>query len=351
MRKYYNPKPLLHMRDIDGEIPGFFLCFMNRTAGKTFNFCKEFIEDWRDNGHMTMMLYRDIDECGNGYNEFQKVLNKYPHLGKEMSTEPIGRFYHRMLLDGKTFGYCVSLKRPNKFKKHAPSDMHLIYNVYMDEATSEDGDYIPNEIANLQSLLLTIARGDGELSRYVRVVLTGNPVNIMNPYYIFFDLHKRLNHNTKKIRGKGWVGYFGISDSAQEAIRDNPTFKVFHDKKTKQMSYAMNGDFLVDDSTFIEPPPKSGFKYWCTIVYDGKSYGCRYYWQTGTVYFTEKYDKNFKEIYVFKDSDHNDTRRLLAKGSAIHKGWKEAYNLGMMKYDSFDTKMVVYDILGVNVFG
>lgn len=352
MRRYFNPKPLLHMKDIDGEDAGFFLAFTNRSAGKTTGFIKEMLEDYHNNGHMCMLLYRDIDECAGGWEEFQKVINLYPELGERVETVPKCRgLYHMMMLDGKVLGYCVSLKRPNKFKKHAPADLDKIYNIYMDETTSEEGDYLPNEISNLQSVLITVARGGGEQSRYVRVILSGNPVNIMNPYYIFFGLHLRLLPNTKKIKGKGWVGVFDVNQGSQQAMMENATLKVFREKNTKQMSYAMNGDFLVDDSSFIGKAPTGGFRYWFTMKYEGNYYGCRCYWQTGILYFTQRYDKNFGEVFVFKETDHGDTMQLLMKGSKLHKGLKDAYANGAIKYDSFETKQIVYDILGVNVFG
>ena len=73
----------------------------------------------------------------------------------------------------------------------------------MDEFQSETNHYCSMEVEKLISLHTTVARGNGEMARYVPVYLIGNPVSLLNPYYSAVGITNRIQENTKFIRGKG----------------------------------------------------------------------------------------------------------------------------------------------------
>lgn len=347
MTEYYNPSKILNMKDLDGEEPAIYLITNNRSAGKTTSFLKKSLEHFRETGRKTILLYRYQYELSSAYQIYLGALDLFPHLGKEVKTLPHAKgMFYEIFLDGESFAYALYLGNPDSLKKYSALFSDVDY-IIMDEFQTETGKYLPKEVEKLQSLYLTIARGGGEQSRHVKVFLLGNMVSIMNPYFIQFDIHKRLKDNTKFMRGSGWVAEFGFVQSASESIKNNPFFKAF--KKEDYMQYSTEKVYLHDADTFIEQP-KGRIKYLCTIIHDGVKYGVREYFDEGVLYVSHKPDNSCKQVITFKASDHNQNTLMLNHYSWVWKNIRDAFNNGYLRFDDMKTKSAIFDILSVDLY-
>lgn len=344
---YYNPQKILSMKDLDNEEPAIYMITNNRSAGKTTSFLKLSLEHFKKTGRKTILLYRYQYELSSAYQIYNGVLNLFPELGTEVKALPHARgMFYEIFLDDESFAFALYLGNPDSLKKYSALFSEVDY-IIMDEFQTETGKYLPKEVEKLQSLYLTIARGGGEQSRHVKVFLLGNMVSIMNPYFIQFDIHKRLKQDTNFMRGSGWVAEFGFNKSASDSIKNNPFFKAF--AKEDYMSYSTEKVYLHDADVFIEKP-KGRAKYICTIIHDGVAYGVREYFDEGIVYISKKPDKSCKQVITFKASDHNQNTIMLNHYSYLWKNIKDAFNNGYLRFDDMKSKSAIFDILSIDLY-
>ena len=344
---YYNPLIILSKKDLDNEQPAIYMVSTNRSAGKTTSFLIYLLEYYKKTGRKFILMYRYQYELPSAYEIFKDVLIIYPELGAATTTIPHARgLFYEIFLDEKSIGYAVYLGNPDALKKYSAIFVD-VDNILMDEFQTETGKYLPKEIEKFQSLYMTIARGGGSQSRHVKVILLGNMVSIMNPWFIQFDIHKRLKDNTKFMRGNGWIAEFGFNETASKSIQNNPFFKAF--KQENYMKYSTEKVYLHDSDTFIEQP-KGRMKYLCTIIQDSVKYGVREYFDDGILYISHKPDNSCKQIITFKASDHNQNTMMLNHYSWIWKNIRDAFNNGYLRFDDMKTKSAIFDILSIDLY-
>lgn len=343
--KYYNPDALLSMKDLDGNEPSIYIITSNRSAGKTFSFLIKALKTFNDSKRKTILIYRHQFELNSASTIFNSVLSMYPEYGNEVSTVTHARgLFYEIILDNESFAYAVSLNNTDTLKKYSSlfSDVDMCI---FDEFQLEDGNYLKNEVEKLQSLLITVARGGGAQSRPIKVFLLGNEVSMLNPYFIFFDINKRLKNNTKFIRGHGWVAEFHFNESASKSIQENGLYRAFN---SHYMRYSANNEKLFREDEFIENTTGKT-KYLFTIKHNGKYWGVREELASGKTYISNKHDISCKNILTFTSGEHSTNTVMLNKHSFIAKKLKESYQLGLLRFENLNAKNVIYDILALDV--
>lgn len=119
-----------------------------------------------------------------------------------------------------------------------------------DEFQSENNRYCSNELTKFISLRTSIARGKGEQTRYLPVIMLSNPVSLLNPYYVSFGISDRLQENTKFLRGNGFVLEQNFNESASQAFLSSSFNQAFSGEK--YVAYAGQSIYLNDNKSFIE---------------------------------------------------------------------------------------------------
>lgn len=339
--KYYSYDEILSKTDINGNKPSIYMISSNRSAGKTFSGLKLFLEDFKNKGRMFCLLYRTRDELSGADTIFTDVLRTYPKLGTEMTSKSTSNgLFYTLILDGVNCGFAISIRQPDKIKKYSGA-FSDVYNIMFDEFQLESGEYIKNEDERLYSVLMTIARGGGEQSRYVRCFLLGNNVSMINPYFLRFGIHDRLMDNTRFIRGDGFIAEFNHNKSAEQAIKDNAITRAFGGN----ISDYTTGDkqFLKDNYTFVEKMGKKG-KYYGTIVYDGDYYGT--YNVDGLIYITKNFNLSDNRVYCFRSEDMENGLGA-SRGVFMLKIFREVYINGNMRFESLQIKKMMEKILSI----
>ena len=267
--KYYNYSEILSRKDLNGETPSIYLITSNRSAGKTFGALELCLKDFKEHERMFMLLYRTRDELSGADTIFRDVLNLHKEYGLEMTSKSTSNgLFYTLFLDGVECGYAVSIRQPDKVKKYSGT-FAKVYNIVFDEFMLETGDYIKNEDERLYSVLMTVARGGGSVSRYVRVFLLGNNVTTVNPYFLRFGINERIKPNTKFIRGDGWICHLANNDYASKEVAKNPISRAFGGNIVE---YSTQQKFLLDDDSYIKRLSGNG-DYIGTVVYDGECFG------------------------------------------------------------------------------
>lgn len=347
-QKYYDINSILNKKDLDNKEPSIYMITSNRSGGKTTSTLKYSLNLFKEKKRKTILLYRNKLELNGANLIYKDVLEMYPEYGAEMTIlSHVGGSFYELFLDGVSFGYALALVKPDVLKKFSPlfADVDIII---MDEFQKEDGKYLNKEVEKLQSIYLTVARGGGSQSRDVKVFLLGNMVSLMNPYFVYFGIHKRLKDETKFIRGKGWIAQFTFIRSASESIKNNAFSRAFEGDSYMEYSTGENV-YLYDSKVFIEQP-KGKSRYIFTLVHDKVSYGVREYYQDGILYINKKPDKNCRYSATFKANDHNQNTIMLNKYCVHWKNIRDAYQGGYLRFDDIKTKNAIFDILGVDLY-
>lgn len=172
----------------------------------------------------------------------------------------------------------------------------------MDEFQSETNHYCGNEVQKLISIHTSIARGANEQVRRVPVFLIGNPVSIINPYYVELGISDRIRPDTKFLRGDGYVLEQGFNEAASKANESSAFNRAF--SSNKYAAYSSQAVYLNDNQAFIEKPSGT-FRYLCTIRYEGNDYGIREYLDAGIIYCDDHPDLTHPNKISVTTEDHN----------------------------------------------
>ena len=346
-KNYYDPRPVQQIKDLDGLEPDIYILSGNRSAGKTTGVLIEALEMFKNLKKKVALIYRHKYELDSAHLLFSDVIAYYAWYGRELSIKSIakGAFYE-IFLDKKSIGYSLALVKPDTLKKYSPlfRDIEMMI---MDEFQTEDGDYLPKEVDKLQSVVTSIARGGGKQSRPIKLFLIGNMVSMMNPYFIEFEIYKRLRADTHYLRGHGWVAEFSFNKTAAEEVKKTGFYRAF--KHKDYMQYVTESVYLYDAKTFVEPP-KGKMKYWYTIKYGSKLYGVRQYYNDGVLYISQRPDKSCSTVITFKPGDHNQNTLMMGHCSYVFKGLSEAFNQGILRFDNIGTKNDIFDVLSINYY-
>lgn len=164
-----------------------------------------------------------------------------------------------------TIGYAIYMSGARKQKSVPfPYVDYIIFDEFI-IPNAGIGSYLPDEVVCFLELYETIAR-----MRDVIVLFVSNAVTMMNPYFIFFNLH--LPYGT-------FIGRCG-EDKCIEIVNN----EAYKEKKrntrfgkmvagTDYAKYAIENQFVWDSFDDIKKPGK-GYTYDCNFRWNGKLYAC-----------------------------------------------------------------------------
>lgn len=343
--KYYNGSKLLSLKDINGEKPEIFMCCTNRTAGKTTFFSKLLLNRWFKQGKKFCIMTRYKVDLENVHEWFFKSVQSlfYPDVTFSSKTIP-GIGIVQLLANDINCGYAVSLTSAGKVKK-ASNLLNDVDSMFIDEFQSEDGLYSRHEIQNFISLHISIARGNGEMSRYVPVYMCSNSYSLLNPYFAALRISHRIQSDTKFIRGDGWVLEQSVNLDAAEAQKKSPFNRAF--SGSSYIGYAAENIYLNDSKTFIGKPAGKS-QYLLTIRYENKDFGVRLFEKEGLVYCDKKPDLTFGLKVALDNVSHNDSTTLSASSLMWTSTLKSYYYQGLCRFYDLECKAAVMYACGLS---
>lgn len=347
MSEYYDGTKLLSLKDLNGKTPEIYLCTTNRTGGKTTYFgrlcTKKFIEKQEKFG----LIYRYNYELDGIADKFFKDISSlfFPNLVMRSERRARG-IYHELFLcnkggdtekGGKSCGYAISLNSADQLKKYS----HLLSDVkrlIFDEFQSETNHYCANEVEKLISIHTSLARGQGEQSKYLPLYMLGNPVSILNPYYVQLGISTRLKSDTKFLKGDGFVMEQGYVESASIAQRESAFNRAF--SNNKYVAYASESVYLNDNQAFIEKPNGKS-RYLATLKYKFKEYAVREFADEGIIYCDDKPDKSYPTKLAITTADHNINYVMLKKNDLFLSNLRYYFERGCFRFKDLTCKEVI----------
>lgn len=339
---YYNGTKLLSLLDLEGEKPEIYICTSNRTAGKTTFFSRLCVNRFLKYNEKFAILYRfnyELDECSD---KFFKDISQLFFKGSVMSSKRRAKgIFHELFLDEKSCGYAISLNSADQLKKysHLFNDIHRIM---FDEFQSETNHYCTDEVKKLISIHTSIARGNGKQIRHVPVFMIGNPVSLLNPYYIELGIAERLKDDTRFLRGNGFVLEQGFNESASKAQKESGFNKAF--SNNKYVAYSSQSIYLNDNKSFVENI-KGNSRYLLTLKYDGEEYAIREFADLGIIYCDNKPDTTYRIKITVTTDDHEINYVMLKKNDLILSNLRYYFEKGCFRFKDLKCKEVVLKAL------
>lgn len=344
MGKYYDGTKLLSLNDINGNKPEIYICTTNRTGGKTTYFGRLAVNRFFKSGAKFALLYRfnyELDECAN---KFYKDIGNLFFKGTTMTSKRRAKgMFHELFIDNVSCGYALALNNADQIKKysHLFSDVECII---FDEFQSETSHYCSDEVKKFISVHTSIARGNGEQIRYVPVYMLGNPVTILNPYFIALGIAERLKGETKFLRGDGYVMEQGYVASASEAQKTSGFNRAF--AKNEYVAYSTESVYLLDNTAFIMKP-EGDSRYLCTLKYEGCEYAVKEYNELGIVYCDDKPDKTFRLKIVVTTEDHEINYVMLKRNDFIISTLRYYFERGSFRFKDMKCKEAILKALSL----
>lgn len=340
--KFYDGTKLLSMKDLNGLTPEIFICETNRTGGKTTYYNRLCVNRFFDKGDKFMLLYRFNYELDDVAEKFYKDIRKLFFPGTNMvSKRRANGIFHELFIDDKSCGYAVSLNSADQIKKYS----HLFSDVMrmvFDEFQSETNHYCSDEVRKLLSIHTSVARGQGEQIRYVPVYMLGNPVSILNPYYIELGISERLRDDTKFLRGDGFVMERGFIESASEAQLTSGFNRAF--ARNSYVAYSAQNVYLNDNKAFVEKPSGTG-RYLATLKYRGNEFAIREFAEAGIIYCDDKADKTFKSKITVTTDDHEINYVMLKRNDLFIANLRYYFEKGCFRFKDLRCKEAVLKAL------
>lgn len=352
MTKYYDGTKLLSMKDINGNIPEIYICTTNRTGGKTTYFGRLCVNRWRSKAQKFCLVYRYNYELDSIADKFFKDIGSlfFPDYFMRSERRANGIF-HELFIGkrrdnpdeeiGEPCGYAVSLNSADQIKRNS----HLFSDVgcmLFDEFQSETNHYCADEIKKLLSVHTSMARGQGEQSRYLPIYMIGNPVSIINPYYVALGISERLKDDTKFLRGDGFVLEQGYVESASKAQQESGFIRAF--SNDSYVAYSSEAVYLNDSKAFIEKPTGSS-RYLCTLRYNGTDYAIREYPETGIIYCDDRPDMTFKGRISVTTQDHDINYVMLKRNEFFLVNMRYYFEHGCFRFKDLRCKEAVLKAL------
>lgn len=339
---FYDGTKLLSMKDLRGEKPEIFICETNRTGGKTTYFGRMCVNAWKKGNGKFALIYRFNYELDDIADKFYKDISKLFFPGTTMTSKRRANgIFHELFIDNKSCGYGISLNSADQIKKYS----HLFSDVnrmIFDEFQSETNHYCADEVKKLLSIHTSIARGQGEQIRYVPVYMLGNPVSILNPYYIELDISTRLRDDTKFLRGDGFVMERGFIESASKAQLQSGFNRAF--AKNSYVAYSAQNVYLNDNQAFVEKPAGNG-RYLATLKYNGSEFAIREFAEAGIIYCDDKPDVTFKTKITVTSNDHEINYVMLKRNDFFLANLRYYFEKGCFRFKDLRCKEVVLKAL------
>lgn len=342
--KYYSCEYILTLKDINGKRPEIYLVDGNRTAGKSVSFKKKLTDTFlkrKSDINQFLYIFRYKTDMQNVSEMFFGDIGRIFYRGHVMTEKKLfeGKVI-QLLLDDEPCGYAVPLSMSSKIK-NASAIFTRVKHGFFDEYQAEDDQYLNNEINKFMSLHTTVARGDGEQVRYVPFYMASNTVSMLNPYYHAFGINKRLQHNTKFLKGDGWVFERTYNETASKAFQESAFNRAF--QHSAYFKYASENVYLNDNMALIEKP-KGTSRYLLTIKYNNQMFNVREY--DTCVYVSHGCDETFRHRYCFQHEDvTGDGTVMVNRNDFMIDYLRRIFRQGYLRFDSLEAKNMTLDMI------
>jgi len=339
---FYNGYKLLSKTDLNNSKPEIYIAASNRSAGKTTFYNGMLLHNYLRKGKKFLLLYRRRYEITQAAAGFFKDINKLFFPGLAMSQEPGVKnvferlFVHQAIEKPVKYecGYATSISAAEQIKKfsHLLSDVDVIL---FDEAFPENDNYLKKEVDLFMSVHDSLARGNGQMSRYLPVIIVGNMISVYNPYFDALGIVDSLQLDSNFFRGDGFI----IEQNFNEISAQKHTESAFHRALSSAAYNAASQErkYINTSYDMIDSSVADSGRYIITIRYEDELYSVRYNEQGYFYYVSTTPDQRFKLIHAATEKDISESA-IYDPGSLYRKMLRDKYRKNLLKFKNLKAK-------------
>lgn len=303
-----------------------------RGIGKTYSAISNCIKDFLKNGNQFVYVRRyqsELDKAAPDFFEAHIANGEFEDhtFSVKMSKKHGTRFY----IDGDLAGHGIALTTSMIWKS---TPFPLVRTIIYDEFCITQGcyRYLSNEVTLFLELFETIARSRDN----VRVWFLGNSTSVTNPYFSYWNLTIPYEGDFRRFRD----GLIVVNSVSNEAFREQKRKTRFGQliSGTKYGDYAIDNDFLQDNTVFVRKRPSDAGWYF-NLQMDGTIYGV---WldSQGNMYISKSYEPNSSLTFAFSQKDHTETTILQSRISGFVKNIIQHFREGHLIFESIEIKAI-----------
>ena len=312
-----------------------FLNFLigERGVGKTYSSSKFVTKQFINKGEEFCYIRRYKTELSSSVKKFFEPLiqnEEFPNHSFEVKGS---KFY----IDDKIAGYSMTLTTAQNLKS---TNFSNVKTIIFDEFIIEDGQhhYLQNEVVNFLGLVETIAR-----MRNIRILMLGNAVSSVNPYFLFFDLQLPYNSDIRTYREGLILVQYMKNEEYRKAKKESKFGKLV--AGTEYEEYAIDNKFQNDDKTFIEKKSGSS-KYAFSFIYNEFTFGVWFDYNIGKIFVSNDYKDNGMNFSTTLQ-DHKPNTMFLSEARNLHcwKTFVKNYKLGNVYFENIKIKSICKELI------
>ena len=365
-----NVDKLLSLRSNNKKLAFIIMFTCNRSTGKTTTLTGYTVHEFArrydpfeqpENGKQFLYLVRRIKDAKNFHLQIQQSIQdleepQYQYLKhfefqsinrndvySEIQCRPIVTDLEKGEKKPKwnTCGFVAALANAGAIRNKS-AVFHQVQTIWLDEFMEENNNYVANEVNNLVSIITSVARGGGKSSRDdVRVLLTGNMVSVLNPYYDHFEVIDRLKPETKILRGDNWILVQEFSEKIADELKNSGVTASF--AETDYFKFSTTNAYLRDDTAFIDKSNEK-YNYLATVIYN-KQYFAIKRLESGFYYCDRHVDPSFPSVYALDVGDHNGNTRLFSNAVYLKTSLRQAFEIGKFRFQDIKCKGFIFKLL------
>lgn len=244
-----------------------------------------------------------------------------------------------LFCDEKRCGIGVELSTAQDLKG---TEFSKVKNIIFDEFIIEKGQkkyYLQNEVNTFLRLLETLGR-----MRNIRVFLLGNSADIINPYFLYFDLHLPLNNDIVLFKNNTILLQYMKNEKYREAKRQTRFGTLI--SGTDYENYAIDNKFINDNRNFVEKKSGSA-KFSFAFIFKNEKYGVWFDYNAGKIFVSTDYIKNTPMMFATTLNDHSPNTMFLHSAKKYHcwKSFIDNYNLGNVRFENVKIKNITQELI------
>lgn len=280
------------------------MCMSPRGNGKSYDAKKLMIKNWQKKGKQSVYIRRYKRELEDMKDTFwDDIMQEFPEY--EFSIKGFVGY-----INDKPVVYFEALTTSSTLRSKAFPNVNLIvFDEYIIVSSSYNR-YLRNEMTLFFDMLETIfrIRDDG------RVILLGNSVSYVNPFFSFFDIVPNPDKRFQKFKdGLICLELFTSNKFIEEKKKTQLGRLV---DQTDYGKYAIENVTLEDNTEFIKDRESHNYKFMCMFKYDIFKIGVWYDLDADEYFCDERIDANSPHKYAMRLEE-------LEEGYFYYKNYRE----------------------------
>lgn len=305
-----------------------------RSIGKTFGFRLQMLRDALK-GYPFAEVCRfanELELVEDGY--FDKIQEQGFYTAYEFKVEKHRAFAREAGTDEwQLIGYFCALTQQSSLKKKT---FIRPKNILLDEAFLETTDryhnYLPDEYGKLCNLVSTLVRETEEDPALdTRVVLLGNSVDLVNPYFQNLAIDKVPSFGYQWYNGKTVLLHYVEATDEEVERKKSGTLVGILTSGTSDADMIFANEFAQGSDEFIEDRPANA-RFMFGVVFQGQRFGV---WSSRmVVYVTDRVPNNASPVYALTMSDNRIDYNAASAATPQLRNVREWYYKGRVRYSA-----------------